>query len=424
MFIEWFSFALVCVAAMGIAAGLASSPHLRLVRNLLIAGAFIRIIGVLARHAMIFDLYNGGSDAVGYFDAGRVIANHLRAMDFSIFGSEQGGGRQWGTQAVRYASGLVIAFVGPSVRGAFLVFSLAAFVGLACMAIAFARADRSASVRRCALLLFFWPTLWFWPSSIGKEAVLLLAIGLVTLGYVGRAERIHWIPMASGFALALAIRPHLAGVLAVSTCVAEWAARGWTARRVFQSLLASALALGLLVTAFSLLGLANADSDALETFVLDTAQQTNQGGSAFERSGSLAMALPMAFVNLLGRPFVTEAGNPMALVSALEMMAFWVLVIRSRRQLGSALRSWRNNRLLRFAIPFSVLYILMIGLTFQNLGIIARQRALVMPALLMVLAATATTATTARTQAGVTHFRRVWRHPGATSSPAPIGAGS
>ena len=357
MFIEWLSFALVGVAALAIGAGLGSTSKLRVVRNMLIAGACLRIVGVVARHAMIFDLYGGGSDAVGYFNAGRVIANHLRALDFTIIGSEQWGERQWGTQAVRYASGLVIAFVGPSVRGAFLVFSLAAFVGLACMVIAFGRVNRSSSMRRCALLLFFWPTLWFWPSSIGKEAVLLLAIGLVTLGYVGRAERIHWVPMISGLVLALAIRPHVAGVLVVSTCVAEWAARGWTPRRAAQSVLASALAVWLLVVAFGLLGLASADSDVLEEFVLDTAQQTNQGGSAFERSGSFATAVPMAFVNILGRPFVTEAHTPMALVSSLEMVAFWVIVIGNRRQLRSVLQSWRNNRLLRFVIPFSMLYV-------------------------------------------------------------------
>jgi hypothetical protein len=368
---------------------------------------------------MIFDLYGGGSDAVGYFNAGRIIADHFRALDFSIIGSGQWGDREWGTQAVRYASGLVIAFVGPSVRGAFLAFSLAAFVGLACMAIAFGRANTSGSIRQCALLLFLWPTLWFWPSSIGKEAVLLLAIGLVTLGYVGRAERIHWIPMVSGLALAMAIRPHLAGVLAVSMCVAEWAARGWTARRLTQAVLASALAVWLLVVAFDLLGLASADSDVLQAFVLDTAAQTNQGGSAFERAGHLITALPMAFVNILCRPFVTEAHNPMALVSSLEMMAFWVLVIRNRRQLWSVLRSSRINRLLRFAIPFSLLYILMIGLTFQNFGIIARQRALVMPALLLVLAAAVPAA---RTQRGkVTQFRRGWRDPAPTPSLASIG---
>jgi hypothetical protein len=373
----------------------------------------MRVVGVLARHAMIFDLYGGASDAAGYYDTGRIIAEQLRGLDFGIIGSGQFGDREWGTSALRYISGFVMVFTGPSVRAAFLVFSLAAFAGLVCVVVAFGRANSAASMRQAAWLLFFWPTLWFWPSSMGKEAVLLLAVGLVTLGYVGRSERIHWLPLGAGLALALAIRPHLAAVLVVAACLAEWTSPGWTLRRVAQSIVTGALALYLVVSALNLLGLANADLGAVEGFILQKAQQTNQGGSAFERSGSITTAVPMAFVNILYRPFLTEVNNTMALASALEMMGFWVLVIRNRRRLPAIVRSWRTDRFLRFAGPFAVLYVLMIGLTFQNFGIIARQRALVMPALLLVLAA----APPVRQRiVGAVQVRRRWR---AARTPLP-----
>jgi hypothetical protein len=410
MLTDWISFAVISCLALAVSAAAGNSPGLRVIRNLLIAGAAMRIVGVLARYSMIFDFYDGGSDAVGYFEAGRVIADHFRTLDFSIIGSGQWGSREWGTQAVRYASGLVLTFVGPSMRGAFLVFSLGAFVGLVCMAVAFGR-SKSGSISQAALLLFFWPTLWFWPSSIGKEALLLLAVGLGTMGYVGRGERLYWVPMICGCALALAIRPHVAGVIAISACVAEWTSRDWTLRRMAQSLVASAAALWLITSALGQLGLGGADLDTVHTFVLHAGQQTNQGGSSFERAG-LAAAIPMAFVNTLWRPFITEANSPMALVTSLEMLLFWGLALRNARNLRSVGRSWRSNRLLRFAIPFALLYVLMIGLTFQNFGIIARQRALVMPALLLVFA-TAPAARIRRVQR--TPTRRVWR----TAAPAP-----
>ena len=412
MLIEWVPFVAVGIAALVAAAEVGSTSQLRVIRNLLVAGMLMRIIGVLARHTMIFELYDGGSDAVGYFETGRIVADHFRSLDFSIVGSGRWGDREWGTQAIRYASGFVLTFVGPSMRGAFLVFSLAAFIGLVCTAVAVGRANGSSAMRHAAALLFFWPTLWFWPSSIGKEAVLLLAVGLVTLGYVGRAERIHWLPMASGLALALAIRPHLAGILALSTCVAEWTSREWSVRRFAQSVLASAVAIWFLSSALGLLGLGSADLDTLQAFATHTAGQTNQGGSAFDGPGSTATAIPMAFLNILCRPFITEANSPMALISSLEMMAFWVLLIRNGRTLRSALRSLGTNRLLRFAILFVSLYVLMIGLTFQNFGIIARQRALVMPALLLMLAAVPA-ARTRRTP--VIRPRKAWR----TSTPPP-----
>jgi len=407
MLIEWSSFVLISAAALAVAAAIGTLPQLRLVRNLLIAGALMRIVGVLARHYMIFDLYGGGSDAVSYFESGQIVADSFRALDFSVIGSGRWGEREWGTQALRYVTGVVLTFAGPSMRGAFLVFSLAAFAGLVCTILAFRRSNMAASMRQAALLLFFWPTLWFWPSSIGKEAVLLLAVGLVTLGYVGRAERIHWLTMVSGLALAMVIRPHLAGVLAVSICVAEWTSRDWTFRRVAQSIVASAAALWLLTSALDLVGLGGADLDSMQAFVAHTAQQTHQGGSSFERA-SPAFAVPMAFFNMLCRPFITEANSPMAFVSSLEMMAFWLLVFRHGRRLRSVLQSWRSNRLLRFAIPFALLYILMLGITFQNAGIIARQRALVMPVLLSLVAMVP--AARAR-RAPVKQYRRVWRRP-------------
>jgi hypothetical protein len=104
----------------------------------------------------------------------------------------------------------------------------------------------------------------------------------------------------------------------------------------------------------------------------------------------------------------------MALVSSLEMMTLWALVICNHRNLKAGLQTWRNNRLMRFAIPFSILYVLMIGLTFQNFGIIARQRTLVMPAVLIVIAAIPAARTTF---AKAVHSRRLWN---SRRSPAPV----
>ena len=413
MFADWAAFVMVAAAALTMSAGLGHTPRLRTIRNFLIAGAAMRILGVWARHFMIFDLYDGGSDAVGYFEAGQVIAEHFRSFDFSIIGSGRWGDREWGTQSIRYASGLVLTFIGPSMRGAFLVFSLAAFIGLACTVVAYGRMTSGAATRRAAFVLFFWPTLWFWPSSIGKEAVLLLAVGLVTLGYVGRHGRIRWVPMIAGLALALVIRPHVAGVLAVSTCVAEWTSARWTPQRVIQSILTGTLTIWLLMKAFGLLGLESVDYGSIESFMLHSAGQSNQGGSAFDRTDSPLIAVPMAFVNILFRPFMTEANSGMALVSSIEMMIFWGLVILNVRNIPTTIRMWGTNRFVRFAVPFMLLYILMIGLTFQNLGIIARQRTLVMPALLLILAVVP--AMRDRRRSTVARSRRLWLD----SSPAP-----
>ena len=417
MFIEWASFVIVAAALFMVSTGLGSAPRLRLIRNLLLVGVFMRILGVLARYSMIYNLYDGSADAVVYFQAGRYFADHFRVLDFSVVGTRE---REWGTQVIRYASGVVLTLIGPSVRGAFLVFSSAAFAGLICMAVAFGRACKNpGAMRQAALLLFVWPTLWFWPSSIGKEAVLILAVGLVMLGYVGRDDRVRWIPTIAGLAIALAVRPHLAGVLAVATCWAEWTSRSWTPGRLVQSAVMSAVAVWLLITAFGMLNLR--DIEAAEELLRVTAEHTNQGGSAISSGGGYATAIPLAFINILFRPFITDVTSVTTLVSSIEMMTLWTLVFRNRRRVRSSLRAWQQNRLLRFAIPFTFLYVLMIGLTFQNVGIIARQRALVMPMLLLMFVAAPGQG--AQSIVRPRPRRRVWGSE-ARPSLAPAGAAS
>jgi hypothetical protein len=93
--------------------------------------------------------------------------------------------------------------------------------------------------------------------------------------------------------------------------VAEWTCREWSARRVAQSVLASAVALWLVISALDMMGLGSADLDTMQAFVVQTSGQTSQGGSAFDQIGTGAAAVPMAFVTILCRPFLTEATSPM-----------------------------------------------------------------------------------------------------------------
>ena len=72
--------------------------------------------------------------------------------------------------------------IGPSRLGGFLVYTFIGYWGL----VLFHHAARiglpSLDERRYAMLLYFMPALVFWPSSIGKEAVMMLAIGCAAFG--------------------------------------------------------------------------------------------------------------------------------------------------------------------------------------------------------------------------------------------------
>ena len=106
----------------------------------------------------------------------------------------------------------------------------------------------------------------------------------------------------------------------------------------------------------------------------------------------------MAFVNIWMRPFPWDVHNVMSLFSALEVLFLWAFAATRYKVVLLALRRWRKDRLLAYCVPLLGGYTLMIGLTFANLGIIARQRSPLFPFVFMLF-----------TAAGAYAGKRYWR---------------
>lgn len=360
------------------------------VRNLLLAGLALRIVGSSLRYEVFFRFYEGGGDAGVYYYMGLFYAEHLRALDFGILfdSSLWALGQWWGTQFIRFLSGFVLAVIGPSMRAEFLAFSLLAFGGLLLYGRAFRQAYPWVRPELYLRWILLWPSLWFWPSSVGKEAAILLALGLAAAGHVGDGRKPNWLLLAAGIGLAFAIRPHVAAVLIVSAALSSWFLAQRRGGSVLRTVLVALLALVVTVAAFQRLGV-DTDIDSVQDFMQQRAQMTSTGGSEIAVSSGGWSSVPMAFVNILMRPFPWEAHHALAMVSSLEMVALWFLVWRRRKNLWKALRQWNRNRFLSFALIFTLFYVVMIGLVFFNLGIIARQRVLVFPSLFLLLEARA-----------------------------------
>lgn len=389
---DGFGFLLISAAAL-LAAGVAlTRPIPVTVKRLVVLGVVLRIVGSFLRYEVLYRVYDGIGDAVGYYSVGVIYSARILDLDVSLFSSENWwAGNWWGTQFIRYLSGFVLALIGPTMRGEFLVFSLLAFVGLCLFALAFHRAYPHLPPHRYLAWLCLWPSLWFWSSSVGKDAILLLAGGLVTAGFVGRREKLQWRLLIPGLVLATAVRPHVAAMIVLVMALAQWLGPGgrrWTVWRFAQGLLITLLAVVVVQSALSQLGLEDADAEGLQEFVARRALLATSGGSAIETPTTGLAAVPMAFVNILMRPFPWEAHNPQALMASLELVVFWALLWWRRRRVWQVLRhGWRSDRLLRFALPMTAAYVIMTGLVFGNLGIIARQRILVFPFLLLLLEA-------------------------------------
>ena len=145
--------------------------------RLLFLALIVKLAGAVARYYVAFSVYGGAADAARYHRAGVELAGGFRHLDFA------GMHLRTGTSFIENITGLVYALIGPSKIGGFLVFfSWLGFWGLFLFYRAFTIAVPVGRRRSYALLVFFLPSLVFWPSSIGKEAWMMFSLGIAVYG--------------------------------------------------------------------------------------------------------------------------------------------------------------------------------------------------------------------------------------------------
>ena len=129
---------------------------------------------------------------------------------------------------MRYISGLVTVFTGSSIFAEFLVFTTFGFIGIVFFYKAFVTALPNADHRRYALLIFLWPSMLYWPSSVGKEAIMTFGAGIASYGAARLFRRqLVGIPMiVFGVWLTFMIRPHIGLTLVLAIGLAFVFARG------------------------------------------------------------------------------------------------------------------------------------------------------------------------------------------------------
>lgn len=373
--------------------------------NLLRLAFVAHVVGTLVRYYVVFFTYGTG-DSANYYLAGLGHAEKFHQGDFSALDPVALlSGQILGSDSLRLLSGITLAIIGDSLAGECLVFGLLAFAGLWLFVTAYrAEGHSPGQVAAYARLVLFWPSLCFWPSIVGKEALVLFGFGLTMRGYIGVAGRTSVLPALGGLSLVVLVRPHFAGMLAVGLAAGSLLGRGQG--RIVSRVVGLLLAAVFVMRGAAQLGIDPMDADAIETFVQDRAGQTAQGGSSIER-GAGAGSVVLGIINVLARPFPWEAHNSLAMIAALEVLAFWGLAWIRRRACQERLRRWRDSPLLVSALSTAVLLSVAMGVTFFNLGILSRQRVAILPFLFVLLAAGTAPETDPRPQ------DKAFAHPGA-----------
>jgi len=233
----------------------------------------------------------------------------------------------------------------------------------------------------------FFPALLYWPSSVGKESLILMGLGVAVAGFIGRQGRINWLLLAIGMFFVFAIRPQVAAVLGMSMVVAQWIALGerWSFGRVVQGMVIVSVGLAGVAYSLSVAGVETLDSGGLQEYMEDDAARRVGGGSSIEAVPLAVAGIPLALVNILARPFLWEADSALIMLAALEVAFVWFLILRRRKNVIGALRRITSDRFIALAIIFIAVYAVAIGLLVTNLGIIARQRILLWPFIFMLI---------------------------------------
>ena len=362
---------------------------------ILLGGLLVKLVGCFVRYQVAFEAYGGASDAQQYHEAGAILAEKIRSGQSTLFAAVP---RETGTAFIKTLTGDIYAIFGSSRLAGFMIFGFFGYWG----ALYFLRAAMVAvpglHVRRYAVLLCFLPTMVYWPSSIGKEAWMCLSLGYATYGgaqiLVGGVRARAVVTTIVGLIGASFVRPHF-GVIWAGALVAGLIAglfsgvgnRGRQSRSAIFVLVLVAVAGLSLVAAVTLKFLSPKNDDGTTTTVTDRISEifdkaevnTDQGGSSFTVIPiDSPRDMPYAIYRTLTRPLLNEARSFAELLPAVEMTALLAWGLFAWRRLWMFVRTLVRTPYLMFCVVVFVMF----GVAFTsigNLGILTRQRSLVMP---------------------------------------------
>lgn len=359
--------------------------------RIMLAALLLKALATAGRYAMGFVLYGGGGDAGIYHAEGERLSASYRDGDF---GADLGRDLV-GTGFIRLLTGVVYTVTGPSVFVAYAVFASLGYWGLYYLYRAFEAGLPDGDHRRYAILVFFLPSMLFWPAGLGKDAWMAFGIGLTAMGaarLLGSSP--HWgLPLLAGLMTTAMVRPHITAALFAGLAAAV-AVRRTESPRTATTPLTRGLAMGAVIVAglvivrraASFLGVEDVSATNVDAAIESTQERTTQGGSEFTARGVNSPSdLPWAAVSVLFRPFVFEADSPQAMLVAAEGTALLVLVAMAAPRLAGVAGRLRRQPYLVVCLVYTCLFIYAFS-NFGNFGILTRQRVQVLPFVLVLLA--------------------------------------
>lgn len=228
---------------------------------------------------------------------------------------------------------------------------------------------------------FFLPSLSFWTAGLHKDVYVYFGLSLFLVGLLelqtppNSPKSILKIGSAM---LVIGLARHYLLALLIPATVAYWITTQynkyiWT---TYLSVYVFFILIGMIMTKIVF---------GIELFELLARQQTSflaEGGGSFIQNTppltptitGIVSSIPMAIVNVLGRPFLWECQDILQVIASLEIFSFLGLMFFSLLMKKRSIES--PNILVHLIVAYVISNLLLIGLLVANIGTIARYRAL------------------------------------------------
>lgn len=335
----------------------------------------LKIAGSMARYWVAVGIYNSG-DAIGYHEDALWLSGEFQKHGLSLLEGQT----PLGTWGLKYLLGGMYQFIPLTIIASFFIFATLSFIGSVYFYRAFRLAYPQQSPVFYRVVIFFLPSILYWPSSLGKDALIFFASGIAAYGFCRfiQSSVLQGIGhLVFGVVIVALIRPHIGACMMMamflSYAICRWRGAFGIPKLLFL-FVAAVLALRLGVTFLFKADMADVSTEGIVEFYDIMQQRNDTGGSSFVGPAlfSVAGAVFLA-TTVLFRPFPWEAGNPQMFLASLEGLLWAGLIFLHRKTFFAKIRAWRQNPWTVFCLFYSVLLIVSF-VAFSNFGIIARQR--------------------------------------------------
>jgi hypothetical protein len=362
----------------------------KLVVYILTLGILGKAMGSRVQINWALGVKEGVGDVSGYHSAGIRVSDAIRHLDFgsvAIAFSDQG------TGFPDVVTGMVYTITGPTLYGGALVFALLAVLGAFLYYRAFRTAFPEGNKVLYAMLIFWEPSILYWPSLQGKEAPMMLLIGLFALGLAialkqGKAR--GYVFLVLGIVGVTLMRPHI-GAMLVMAAGATFVLRPLKLAPVplVTRLVTAGLMLGIcgvvVLKAQEFVGLESLSVDAVLATMSETLEDATEAGSAYKPpSITDPLGLPKQIITVFYRPFPWEAHRMVAFILSLEGMTLLGLTVYQHRAIRRAIFSAGKNPYLIFILMYTLAFMVAF-MAISNFSILGRQRLMLMPFFFMLL---------------------------------------